>query len=139
MADFNLAFARTMRNEGIYSNDPDDKGGETCFGIARKYNGSWSGWKIVDELKQSYSGKELNAKLNSNAVLKKYVRNFYKVNFWDCFELDNCKSNRTAYLMFDTAVNIGKVPAIKIVQRALGLKETGRWSLALLNELVKSE
>lgn len=138
MADFELAFDRTMRNEGVYSNDPDDAGKETCFGISRKYHPNWIGWKTVDSLKKSFTTKSsLNNALKKDNVLLSFVRKFYKENFWDCFELDDCKSNGTAYLMFDTAVNIGKVQAIKMVQRVLGLKETGRWSLSLLNELVK--
>lgn len=137
MADFNLAFERTMKNEGVYSNDPDDAGKETCFGISRKYHPNWAGWKTVDVLKQGRSKKELIELLKKNSVLNSLVKNFYKENFWDCFELDDCKSNNTAYLMFDTAVNVGKVQAIKMAQRALGFKETGRWNLKLLNELVK--
>lgn len=137
MADFDLAFERTMKNEGVYSNDPDDAGKETCFGISRKYHPSWDGWKIVDTLKEGRGKKELIELLKKNSVLSSLVRKFYKENFWDCFELDDCKSNNTAYLMFDTAVNVGKVQAIKMAQRALGIKVTGRWSLKLLNELVK--
>ena len=38
--------------------------------------------------------------------------------------------------MFDTAVNCGQVAAIKFAQRVLDLRETGVWSLDLLNKLV---
>ena len=138
MANFELAFERTMKNEGVYCNDPDDAGKETCFGISRKHHPNWAGWKTVDAFKKSFTTRtSLTNALKGNNVLLSLVRKFYKENFWDCFELDDCKSNNTAYLMFDTAVNMGKAQAIKLAQRALGLKETGRWSLKLLNELVK--
>ena len=137
MANFDLAFERTMKNEGVYSNDSDDAGKETCFGISRKYHPNWKGWKTVDSLKQKYSTKSLNNALKNDNVLLSLVKRFYKDNFWDCFELDDCKSDRTAFLMFDTAVNVGNIQAIKMAQRVLGLRETGRWSLKLLNELVK--
>ncbi len=36
MANFNNAFNLVLKNEGSYSNDPDDPGGETYKGISRK-------------------------------------------------------------------------------------------------------
>lgn len=38
-----------IKHEGGYVNDPDDKGGETYKGIARKFNPDWKGWKIIDK------------------------------------------------------------------------------------------
>ena len=38
-----------FKAEGFYSNDIDDSGGETLYGIARNKNPKWLGWKIVDE------------------------------------------------------------------------------------------
>lgn len=34
--------------EGGYSCNPSDAGGETYFGISRRNNKTWSGWKIID-------------------------------------------------------------------------------------------
>lgn len=61
----------------------------------------------------------------------------YKVGYWDVFELDDFNSQRVAEQLFDTNVNCGKVAAIKMAQRVLGLKETGRWNLVLLNKLIE--
>lgn len=36
--NFNKAFKITVGLEGRYSNDPDDPGGETKFGISKRYN-----------------------------------------------------------------------------------------------------
>ena len=47
MANFNQAFKKVMSAEGGYVNDPDDPGGETYKGVARKMNPRWSGWAIV--------------------------------------------------------------------------------------------
>lgn len=139
MAEFKTALNKVLKSEGGYVNDPDDKGGETYKGISRKNWKYWSGWAKVDEAKADNpkaNAKELTAILNRDIVLQKNVYEFYKTNFWDCFELDDVPSQMTAETMFDTAVNQGKVAAIKFAERVLGLRETGKWSLNLLNKLV---
>ena len=37
--------------EKLYSNNPQDAGGETVWGIARNKHPEWGGWPIVDQLK----------------------------------------------------------------------------------------
>ena len=44
MADFKVAFAKTIRFEGGYVNHKADKGGETYKGIARNFWPKWKGW-----------------------------------------------------------------------------------------------
>ena len=46
------AIKKTLKYEGGYVNDKDDRGGETYRGVSRRYHPNWSGWKIVDEYKQ---------------------------------------------------------------------------------------
>ena len=41
------------------------------------------------------------------------------------------------FLIFDTAINMGLVKAIKFAQQAVGLKETGKYDDELFNRLVK--
>ena len=139
MANFKDALDKLLKLEGGYINDPDDAGGETYKGISRKNWKYWAGWASVDEAKENNpkaTNKELTAILNRDIVLQKNVYAFYKTNFWDCFDLDDIPSQMTAETMFDTAVNQGKVAAIKFAERVLGLRETGKWSLNLLNKLV---
>ena len=52
MADFKEAFELTLAHEGGYVKDPDDRGGETYKGIARRYNPGWSGWARIDKAKK---------------------------------------------------------------------------------------
>ena len=52
MAEFDISFQKVLSYEGGYVNDPDDPGGETYKGIARKMNSKWDGWVLVDLLKQ---------------------------------------------------------------------------------------
>lgn len=37
-----------INNEGGYSNHPSDYGGETIYGISRKYHPNWLGWKYLN-------------------------------------------------------------------------------------------
>jgi lysozyme family protein len=54
MADFEIAYGETELREGGYVNDPVDRGGETHRGVARKFHPDWSGWKIIDQIKQDH-------------------------------------------------------------------------------------
>ncbi len=55
-AQFSAADAYVSPIEGIWSDDPDDRGGETCFGLTRKNNPDWVGWVDVDNYKKKYVG-----------------------------------------------------------------------------------
>lgn len=139
MAYFGDAFKKLSIKEGGYVNDKDDAGGETYKGISRKYNPTWQGWIMVDSYKKHYTvgSKEFKSKLDNDVQLQKLVWEKYKIGYWDVFELDDLNSQRVAEQLFDTNVNCGQVAAIKMAQRVLGLKETGRWNLDLLNKLIE--
>ena len=108
-------------------------------GISRKYNPTWQGWTMIDSYKKHYTvgSKEFKSKLDNDVQLQKLVWEKYKIGYWDVFELDDFNSQRVAEQLFDTNVNCGQVAAIKMAQRVLGLKETGRWNLYLLNKLIE--
>lgn len=135
MAKFIDAYKKVLNNEGIYSNDPDDAGGETYKGISRKANPNWDGWISIDAIKKAHP-TTFKGILKKTPELEKKVQELYKDKYWDCFELDDVSSQLVAEQMFDTAVNQGQTAAIKFAQRVLDLRETGKWSLDLLNKLV---
>lgn len=135
MAKFIDAYKKVLNNEGIYSNDPDDAGGETYKGISRRANPNWDGWISIDAIKKSHP-TTFKGVLKKTPELEKKVQDLYKDKYWDCFELDDVLSQLVAEQMFDTAVNQGQTAAIKFAQRVLDLRETGKWSLDLLNKLV---
>lgn len=135
MAKFIDAYKKVLNNEGIYSNDPDDAGGETYKGISRKANPNWDGWISIDAIKKAHP-TTFKGILKKTPELEKKVQELYKDKYWDCFELDDVPSQLVAEQMFDTAVNQGQTAAIKFAQRVLDLRETGKWSLDLLNKLV---
>lgn len=116
MGDFKNAFRRTMKHEGVYSVDPDDRGGETYRGISRRFHPSWPGWKAVDRATSSMEDPSTEDWAEANF----FVESFYRANFWDPFCGDELPG-RIAEEMFDTAVNMGVSTAVRFLQRALNL------------------
>lgn len=121
MAEFLIGYKETMKIEGGYANDKDDNGGETWKGIARKFHSSWYGWRIVDKIKAanpSANVEKLNALLGSDQDLQRHVLEFYKAEFWDIVHGDELNDQQIANMLFDSAVNIGNTPAIRMAQNA---------------------
>lgn len=137
MADFKKAYEMLIENEGGYANNPNDKGGETYKGIARKYWPDWSGWITVDEYK---SKQNFPISLEVNAELQKMVENFYKENFWDKVYGDSILENEIAFSIFDFAVNAGISTSVKLMQKAIGTADDGiigKQTLSLINSVDK--
>ena len=135
MADLKTAYKKIEAVEGGYCFDPDDSGGETYKGISRRANPNWNGWISIDAIKKAHP-TTFKGILKKTPELEKKVQDLYKDKYWDCFELDDVPNQLVAEQMFDTAVNQGQTAAIKFAQRVLDLRETGKWSLDLLNKLV---
>lgn len=110
MAQFEPAFQRLMQEEGItLSNDPNDKGGQTYAGIARKFHPKWEGWAFID------AGETPPTEM---------VRSFYKTLFWKPIYGDDIASQRVAEVLFGQFVNMGG-NAIKLMQKTLGVVADG--------------
>lgn len=117
MADFKKAYEIVRAHEGGYANDPNDRGGETYKGIARKSFPNWPGWNIVDYYKKL--GKITS--LNRDAGLQEQVESFYKKNFWDILRLSMVQNQSIANELFDTGVNMGVGVAALFLQRSLNV------------------
>ena len=115
MASFDVPFQGTMAKEGFYSDHPNDSGGETIFGIARKFHPTWSGWSIVDFNKQQGTLESLK----TDAEFKVLVKDFYKRLFWDTMYLDNVNDQKIAEKLFDIGVISGKKIAVLFLQVTL--------------------
>jgi len=113
---FDEAYKRTMGHEGGYVNDPDDPGGETYKGISRRYHPNWTGWFIIDSLKDNPAFPEA---LAMDLGLQADVKAYYKERFWDRFLGDEFTNKEIAYELFDNAVNLGVTRAVEFLQRAL--------------------
>lgn len=118
MADYKIAAAETGGNEGLYANNPNDRGGETWAGIARNF---WPDSKIfvlLDQIKKDHlpAGSDIHLR-SSWLIINKYagrdtelkvlVAAFYKINFWDVNSLDDINDQQIANSVYDFGVNSG--------------------------------
>lgn len=118
MADFKIAHEITKGNEGGYSNDPKDRGGETIYGIARKHHPNWTGWILVDKYPKTPSGIK---SMLADKEIKSLADKFYKAAFWDMLSLDKLNNQDIANEMYDSAVNLGPKTVAIWLQRALNV------------------
>jgi len=133
MADFKQAFQLVLAHEGRYSVDPNDPGGETYKGIARKMNGQWVGWATVDNLKKQ-PGFPKN--LDNDIGLKSSVEEFYRVSFWNPIKGDDLTNQLVANSIFDFGVNTGISTSISLAQGVVKANVDGKLgpiTLSLIN------
>lgn len=105
----------SLRYEGGWAENAQDRGGETIFGVARRFHGTWPGWVIVDAAKTSPG---FPANVNANVELKDLARDFYRAQFWDPIHGDELPW-RAAAVLFDMAINSGVKSAVRQFQLAL--------------------
>lgn len=99
--NFDKAIKVVLAHEGGYTNDPADPGGPTNFGISSKFI------------------KENNLDINVKELTIEEAKKLYRDYFWDKYRLSLIPNCDIATKLFDTTVNIGPIPAIKLAQRVL--------------------
>lgn len=100
--NFEKAFKYVINNEGGYSHNPHDKGGETKYGIT----------------KASYPKVDIK-----NLTLDE-AKKIYYCDFWTKGKCEKVQDAAIAAKIFDLCINMGINTAIKVVQRAL--RSTGQ-------------
>ena len=93
---YDQAFAILMENEGGYVNHPSDPGGETKYGICKKYN------------------PEIDIK---NITLD-FAKEYYYKKFWRSM-YERIKDQRISVKLFDTSVHIGLERLRELVNETL--------------------
>lgn len=106
---FEDAFAHVIGVEGDYSNDPNDSGGATRFGITEKLARAYS-----------YVGDMRDLPFD-------FARSVYLQEFWQRpgIDLVDAVEDRISLEMFDTAVNTGAQQAVQWLQRTLNVFNKG--------------
>lgn len=99
---FEQAVAHVLREEGGYANNPVDPGGETKFGIS----------------KRSYPHLDIAALTQAEAVA------IYRRDFWLAAGCEHAPPKLRGVL-FDAAVNCGRVQAVKWAQLIAGAVPDG--------------
>lgn len=100
--NFDKAFELVVGVEGGYVNDPRDPGGETKYGIS----------------KRSYPNFDIQRLTIDKA------KDIYLNDYWKVCKCDSLPWPLSAFV-FDSAVNQGTDPAIRMLQRALDVKDDG--------------
>ena len=127
MADFLTAYKITNNNEGGYSNNPYDSGGETYAGISRNNWPNWEGWSHIDEIKTRWDSiKNINTAIQiSPYPFPAWIQQFYKQNFWDPLQLDSVNDQQIANAVYDFGVNAGIDRSAKFIQHATNVPVDG--------------
>lgn len=107
MMDFDAAFERLIGHEGGYSNNPADPGGETMYGITARV-----------ARRHGYTGPMRDLPL---PLAKQIAR----AEYWDVVRADELPAG-VRFDVFDTSYNSGQTQAVKLLQRALGVKADGQ-------------
>lgn len=108
---FDDAFELLIGHEGGYTNNPDDPGGETKYGISKRAYPN-----LAIESLTLYDAKVI-----------------YKRDYWDKLP---AVPSVLSFQLFDVAVNSGVGTAVKLLQKAVGTDADGAWgpkSQAALN------
>lgn len=119
MANIKLFEPYIIRNEGYYSNDPDDTGGETWEGISRNNFPKWGGWLIIDAYK---AHSNFPSVLKGLSDLQQLVDNFYKFSEWDVLKADQINNQSIANFLVDWEINGGLGSPCEHAQAILGIK-----------------
>lgn len=111
MSTFEAAIPTVLRHEGGYVNDPDDRGGETNFGISMKM--------ITDEgITAARLGlPDLEPGSLKNLTIEKAI-SVYRDLFWERQGYGRIDDQHLATKVFDCAVNCGPTHANQLIQRA---------------------
>jgi lysozyme family protein len=122
---FDEAYKFTKKFEGGYAFDPNDKGGETYKGIARKYNKNWKGWDLIDKLKENFpknisiskKATIINEAFQEDKDMLELVKDFYQNDQWPL--ANPLLPDKIRIKVFDTGVNMGFSRANKLLQKSL--------------------
>ena len=95
MKSFKEIIEKVLEHEGGYVNDPKDLGGETKYGITKRF----------------YPDIDIK-----NLTIEQ-AKEIYKKDYWDRNKVESLPQNLW-HIYFDMCVNMGKRTAVKVLQRA---------------------
>jgi len=102
LVEFDEIIEVVLHHEGGYVNDPDDPGGETNFGVAKRSHPD------VDIANLTKDG----------------AKEIYKEHYWNKNKVESL-SEELRHIYFDMCVNQGRGRAVKILQHAANAKGAG--------------
>lgn len=128
MGDFNKAVDFVLENEKGLSENPNDAGGITNFGISLRFLR-----ELPSENLRRYGIFEITM---SDQTIRDLTRDqakfIYRGEFWEVAPFEKIKSQRVCDYVFDMACNCGVAQSIKIIQRSL-------WAVFFNRDVVKDD
>ena len=100
---FDEIIEKVLEHEGGYVNDPDDAGGETKYGIAKR-------WYPDVDIKN---------------LTKEQAKKIYHTDYWRRGKCDELPS-QLRHIYFDMCVNFGRGGAVKVLQQAANSKNRNK-------------
>lgn len=122
MADLMTALKETKGQEGIWSDDPDDPGRGTVWGIARAFHPELVELWVAVDRRKGLPGFPGNLDSPEVHVL---VNKYYQENEWGAVCGAQLKDQLIANELFDTAVNIGSHFTVQFLQLTLNALNRG--------------
>lgn len=116
-AIFERALDHVLEMEGGYTDDPQDPGGPTNYGITLAVFAAWRRVKLSD-------ANRISLIRDLKRIDQATVREIYRRRYWEtahCAELPAA----IAFMHFDAAVNHGFGTAIRFLQEAVGTEVDG--------------
>jgi len=101
---FTFAFNALISHEGGYSNDKNDPGGQTKYGITQS------------ELTKNY--KKLGLPQDVKRLTLDHAKIYYKAVWWDTYHYNAINSLAVATKIMDMCVNVGQRQGALLLQRA---------------------
>ncbi|WP_028325807.1 glycosyl hydrolase 108 family protein [Desulfatirhabdium butyrativorans] len=98
--EFLKEFDILMQDEGAYSNNPKDPGGETKWGFSRRWNpdipdAQWATWSREDSKQRAWD------------------------RYWSAYRLDEIKHRRIQHQLFNMGFLCGMKPIVMCLQKVL--------------------
>lgn len=98
MTLFDKCIKVVLKSEGGYVNHPSDPGGETNFGIAKRF----------------FPNEDIK-----NLTIER-AKELYKSHYWDPMKLEGINDESLALHIFDFGVNAGRSRSIRLIQGIVG-------------------
>lgn len=111
MNDLDEALGFLLDEEGGWSNNKNDRGGATMYGVTQ---GTYNAWRK----------RKSRAPAQVKNITQDEARELYREEYWNAAGCDKLPWP-ISYLVFDGAVNSGPSRSVRWLQAALGLPQDG--------------
>lgn len=124
MSNFNKAFDFIVKHEGGFSDDPDDRGGATDYGISLRFLKS-----LGDSDNDGYLDGDINFDgmvdaRDIHALTREKAADKYHAEFWTKYGYSQLQDSDVAAKVIDLSVNMGPYFAHVVLQSAISVHNT---------------